>query len=235
MSHELRTPLNAIIGFSEIIARGTLGPIGNAKYLEYSKDINDSGQHLLALINDILDLSKVESGNAEVEDENIHLPALLHSLHAMVKERARKGNVDLVFDQVADLPPLRADLRKLKQMLINLLSNSIKFTKPGGKVALDVIIRPGYGYIFEVVDTGIGIAPDDISKALSRFGQVDGDLNRSFEGTGLGLPLTRALIELHGGSLELRSQVGVGTTVALWFPADRILPFPAAAMTASGP
>ena len=224
MSHELRTPLNAIIGFSEIIASETSGPIGNAKYSEYAKDINDSGQHLLALINDILDLSKVDSGVEELHEEDIEIRVLARSILTLVGGRAGKDGVKLQLDLADDLPALRGDHRKLKQILVNLLSNAIKFTEPGGSVTFKARCRSASGYVFQVIDTGIGIAPEDIPKALSQFGQVDSDLNRRYEGTGLGLPLTKALVELHGGSLDLQSEVGVGTTVTLRFPADRIVP-----------
>jgi signal transduction histidine kinase len=132
-------------------------------------------------------------------------------------------------DLAPDLPVLHADQRKLKQILVNLLSNAIKFTEPGGKVILKIWCRTESGHVFQVIDTGIGIALDDIPKALSRFGQVDGDLNRRYEGTGLGLPLTKALVELHGGAFDLQSKLGVGTTVTLRFPAERIVQSPQAA------
>ncbi len=222
MSHELRTPLNAIIGFSEIIGTEVLGPVGNTKYRDYAEDIHSSGQHLLDLINDILDLSKVESGMDELHEEEIEIPEVAHSVLRLVQQRAQKHGVNLELELPGTPLHLRADRRKLKQILVNLLANAIKFTETGGKVVLAVRCQGGQGYEFQVSDTGIGIAPEDIPKALSQFGQVDSTLGRQHEGTGLGLPLTKALVELHGGSLDLQSQPNVGTTVTVHFPAERV-------------
>ncbi len=222
MSHELRTPLNAIIGFSEIIKHETFGPVGSVRYRDYAVDIHDSGQHLLDLINDILDLSKIESGADELREENIEIHELVGSVMALVKGPAKKGGVELETELEDHLPMLLADKRKIKQILINLLSNAVKFTLAGGKVRLRIWFRTDGGHVFEVTDTGIGIALEDIPKALAPFSQVDSNLNRNYEGTGLGLPLTKALTELHGGSLDLRSEVSVGTTVTVRFPAERV-------------
>ncbi|MCH8997126.1 MAG: PAS-domain containing protein [Proteobacteria bacterium] len=226
MSHELRTPLNAIIGFSEIIGTETFGPIGNVKYRDYARDIHESGQHLLDLINDILDISKVESGMEELYEENVDISVVADSVLRLVRQRAQKHGVKLELELSDESPALRVDVRKLKQILVNLLSNAIKFTKAGGTVTLKGWGRIESGYVFQVIDTGIGIAPEDIPKALSQFGQVDNALNRQHEGTGLGLPLTKSLVELHGGSMDLQSDVGVGTTVTVRFPADRIVASP---------
>jgi PAS domain S-box-containing protein len=226
MSHELRTPMNAVLGFSEILKNETLGPIGNTKYREYADDIHDSGKHLLGLINDILDLSKIESGTDDLNEDTIDIPKIIHSALKLVEQRAEQGAVKLEIEIADQLPALRADERKLKQILVNLLANAIKFTDAGGEVALWAWCRMDSGHVFQITDIGIGIASEDIPKALSRFGQVDADLNRQYEGTGLGLPLTKALVELHGGSLDLQSQVGVGTTVTVRFPADRIVNSP---------
>ena len=223
MSHELRTPLNAIIGFSDIIQGETFGPVGSPKYLEYVKDINSSGEHLLEVINDILDLSKVEAGKAELQEENVDVSRVLRACITMVKERAEAGGVTLACNTESDLPELYADERKLKQILVNFLSNAVKFTPSGGKVIMRAWSRPGDGYVFQVADTGIGIALENIPKALAPFSQIDSGLNRKYDGTGLGLPLTKALTELHGGSLDLQSEVGVGTTVTARFPAERIV------------
>jgi PAS domain S-box-containing protein len=223
MSHELRTPLNAIIGFSEMIKDELFGPQGAARYREYAKDIHFSGQHLLSIINDILDLSKVESGAEELRDETIDVPKLLSSVDRLVRHRAEKGNIRLEQDFPADLPGLTADRRKLKQILVNLITNAIKFTEPGGTVMLKAWCRRDSGFVFQVTDSGIGIAAKDIPKALSQFGQVDSDLNRKQMGTGLGLPLSKSLAELHGGSLDLQSQIGAGTTVTVRLPAARIV------------
>jgi signal transduction histidine kinase len=223
MSHELRTPLNAIIGFSEIIKNETLGPVGSVHYRGYAQDINDSGQHLLGLINDILDLSKVESGKEELYEEDTLVPAIIASVLRLVQQRAENDLVAIELDVAAALPLLHADERKVKQILVNLLSNAIKFTEPDGKVTLRAWCDAEGGHVFQVADTGIGIAPENITKVMAPFQQVDGDLDRRFEGTGLGLPLTQGMVELHGGSLELQSEVGAGTTVTVRFPAERVV------------
>ena len=223
MSHELRTPLNAIIGFSQIIKDETFGPVGSFQYREYLQDIHASGQHLLGLINDILDLSKIESGTDKLDEDKIEILEIIRSALKLVGHRASKGGIEIELELADQLPALRADERKLKQILVNLLTNAIKFTDAGGEVTLRAWCRPDGGHVFQIVDTGIGIAPEDIPKALSRFGQVASDLNRKYEGTGLGLPLTKALVELHGGLLDLQSEPGVGTTVTVRFPAERII------------
>jgi PAS domain S-box-containing protein len=223
MSHELRTPLNAILGFSEIISTEAFGPLGANKYGEYAEDIYNSGRHLLELINDILDLSKVESGKDEIFDEEIRVGELLSQLAPLVAGRAERGGVILHHDYPDELPALRADRRKLKQILVNLLSNAIKFTLAGGDVMLKVACPPDRGHIFQIIDTGVGIADEDIAKALAPFRQVESGLNRKIEGTGLGLPLSKALVKLHGGSLDLESKIGVGTTVTVRFPAERVV------------
>jgi two-component system cell cycle sensor histidine kinase PleC len=224
MSHELRTPLNAIIGFSELIGGEMFGPVGNESYREYANDIREAGQHLLDLINDILDLSKCEFGSDELHEENIDISELTRSAGWLVTGRAQDGNVALATELADDAPMLLADKLKLKQILVNLLSNAIKFTDTGGKVTLKAWCSMNSGYVFQVVDTGIGIALEDIPKALSPFQQIDNRLNRKYQGTGLGLPLSKSLIEMHGGSLDLQSQVGVGTIVTIRFPAERIVP-----------
>ena len=226
MSHELRTPLNAIIGFSEIIKDETFGPVGSTKYRDYADDINESGQHLLSLINDILDLSKIESGTDELHEENIEISGIANAIMKSVLGLARRGNVELELDVSEDIPMLHADERKVKQILLNLLSNAIKFTPDGGKVTLKIWSRSESGCVFQVIDTGIGIAFEDIPKALAPFQQIDSSLNRKHEGTGLGLSLTKALVEMHSGYLDLQSEVGVGTIVTVRFPAERIVRLP---------
>ncbi len=223
MSHELRTPLNAIIGFSEIIRLETFGPVGNTRYRDYANDIHSSGQHLLDLINDILDLSKVESGKGDLHEENIEMSGLVRSVRTLVVGRAQARDVVLDVELAEGQPMLWADERKLKQILVNLLSNAIKFTESGGKVVLKIWHRMDSDFVFQVIDPGIGIAIEDIPKALSPFQQIDSGLNRMHEGTGLGLPLTKSLVEMHGGSLDLQSEVGVGTIVTVRFPAERIV------------
>ncbi|MCH9051642.1 MAG: PAS-domain containing protein [Proteobacteria bacterium] len=224
MSHELRTPLNAIIGFSEIIKSEMMGPIGNPKYGEYATDVFDSAQHLLGLINDILDLSKIEAGKMELEEDDVDVAEVIHSCLRLVTERAKDGGVKLVTEIPDDLPALHIDERKLKQILLNLLSNAVKFTPDGGSVTIKTWFKPDSGFVIQVADTGVGIALEDIPKALAPFGQVDSALSRKYEGTGLGLPLTKSLVEKHSGSLDLQSEVGVGTTVTVRFPPERMVP-----------
>ena len=223
MSHELRTPLNAIIGFSELIKGETFGPVGDVRYSDFAEDIHQSGHHLLDLINDILDLSRIEAGEHELREKNFDIRTVLRPVLRVVQQRAEKGGLQLELELPDDLPLLYADERKVRQILINLIFNAIKFTDPGGKVRITTWCRPDSGFVFQIIDTGIGIAVKDIPKALSQFGQIDSELGRKYEGTGLGLPLTKLLVELHGGSLNLHSQVGVGTTVTVQFPAERIV------------
>jgi PAS domain S-box-containing protein len=222
MSHELRTPLNAIIGFAEIIGDEKLGEIGRAEYRDYAKEIDHAGRHLLGLISDILDLSKIEAGKLQLREMFVDVREVTRSSLAMLRERALRDGVYLDLAIPEDLPSLLADERMLKQILINLLSNAVKFTPAGGTVTLEADCPSEAGYVVRVRDTGIGMAPEDIPKALSRFVQLDSQLTRKHEGTGLGLPLCRSLAELHGGSLEIESQLGSGTTVTVSFPAKRI-------------
>ncbi|RMD64461.1 MAG: PAS domain S-box protein [Alphaproteobacteria bacterium] len=229
MSHELRTPLNAIIGFSELIRDQRIGPIGNAKYAEYASDIFSAGQHLLEVINDILDLSKIESGTEALNEQEIDVADLLYTSMVMVRQRAQANDITLECDPIGDFPALRADLRKMKQILINLLSNAIKFTPAGGTVRLSAGYGMAEGVRFQVSDTGIGIAAEDIPKALAPFQQVESSLSRSHEGSGLGLPLAKALVEMHGGTLELESEPGRGTTVTVRLPARRLIQPPSRA------
>ena len=223
MSHELRTPLNAVIGFSEIIKDERFGPTGSPQYQQYAQDIFEAGRHLLALINDILDLSKVESGKAELHEDFVDFPSLVQSAVMLVRARAEKHGVEIEEQIESGLPLLQADERKLKQVLANLLSNAAKFSNPGGKIVVKAWCRDESGFVFQVMDNGIGMAPEDIPTALSTFGQVDSRLSRESEGTGLGLPLSKSLIELHGGTLDLQSQVRAGTTVTVRLPAVRIV------------
>ncbi|HYE48686.1 MAG TPA: ATP-binding protein [Azospirillaceae bacterium] len=228
MSHELRTPLNAIIGFSEIIGSQSLGPIDNPDYAEYARDIHESGRMLLDLINDILDLSKIEAGRKELNEHMVDLPRAMGSCLRLVKERAIRGGVTTALDVAEPLPRLRADEIALKQVLSNLLTNAVKFTPKGGSVTLSARVQPDGRLLVSVADTGIGIHPEDIPKAMEPFRQIEGPLTRSAGGAGLGLPLVRALVELHGGSFALESEPGRGTTAKVWLPADRLLPEPAA-------
>jgi signal transduction histidine kinase len=232
MSHELRSPLNAVIGFAEIMKDELFGPLGGAQYREYAFDIWSSGRHLLDLINDILDLSKIEAGRLELAETRFDLGQTVDACIRLVAGRAQKHEVSVRAALAAAGVTLWADERKFKQVLINLLTNAIKFTKPGGRVTVGVE-RLGDGRLrVSVADTGIGIAAADIPKALAAFGQVESALSRKYEGTGLGLPLSRALTELHGGALEIESEIGVGTTVAVTLPAHRVVARPAASAAA---
>ncbi|MPY73078.1 MAG: hypothetical protein GEU87_02350 [Alphaproteobacteria bacterium] len=223
MSHELRTPLNAIIGFSETLQLEVLGPLGSERYRAYANDICNSGRHLLSLINDILDLSKVESGVDDLYEEEIDVAEVVRALVVLVRPHAEKGKVELALDIQDGLPLLVADERKIKQILVNILSNAIKFTRPGGRVSLRVQQADSGQFEFLTRDNGIGMAPDEVEKALLKFGQIDSDLNRKYNGTGLGLPLSKALTELHGGVLEIDSIKYNGTTVTVRMPASRSL------------
>ena len=227
MSHELRTPLSAIIGFAEILLDERLRPNDPAQVEGYVKDIHGSGRHLLNLINDILDLSKIEAGNARLNEAEIDLHAIVASCQRLMATRAAGGELEMTARLPAPpLPALYADPRMLKQILTNLLSNAVKFTPAGGRVEVSAWLDGAGAYVIEVTDSGIGIAAEDIPKALARFEQIEGQHSRRFEGTGLGLPLTKALVELHGGSFSLESEVGVGTTARIRFPEGRTLPSP---------
>ncbi len=230
MSHELRTPLNAVIGFSEIIRDGLLGPPATPAYREYAADINDAGRHLLDLVNDVLDLSRGETGRLGLHEVDCRLTDVIERSASIVRPAAKLANVELVIDLTPGTPPrLLADERRLRQILINLLSNAVKFTPAGGKVTLRIYGDTTRGVTFAVEDTGIGMSADEILIALQPFGQVDNSLSRKSDGTGLGLPLTRRLVELHGGTLEIASTTGKGTIVIVQLPARCVRPAPSAA------
>jgi signal transduction histidine kinase len=228
MSHELRTPLNAVIGFAEIMQSEIFGPLGDARYTEYAADIRDSGQHLLNLINDLLDVSKIEFGKVELVEEIVDLAGIIDSCMRLMRDRADQAALELTAHTPLDPPYLRADGRRLKQILLNLMSNAVKFTPSGGQVTVRATIAEDGGLKIAVSDTGIGIASQDLAKALQPFGQIDSRMTRKYQGTGLGLPLTKSMIELHGGRLQLDSAVGRGTTATLWLPASRVVAAPAA-------
>jgi PAS domain S-box-containing protein len=222
MSHELRTPLNAIIGFSDILIGQIFGPVGDARYADYARDIRDSGLHLLTLINDVLDIAKVEFGKVELLEETVDIVAVIESCLRLVRERAQTAGVQLTQALPPGLPYLRGDGRRLKQILLNLLSNSVKFTPAGGRITVGVS-HDDEGFRLAVEDTGIGIAAEDLETALRPFGQIDSRLARKYQGTGLGLPLARSMAELHSGRLELYSAPGEGTTATLWLPPSRVI------------
>jgi signal transduction histidine kinase len=223
MSHELRSPLNAIIGFSEIMKNETFGALGDPRYREYARDVLDSGTHLLEIINDLLDLSKIESGKLEICEEVVDIRSVNDTCQRLIKARAESASLRLATDLQPHLPGVYADPRKIKQVLLNLLSNAVKFTPEGGTVTTAARIDGGGRFVLSGADTGIGIAPENIGKAMSAFGQVDSSLSRRYQGTGLGLSLSKALVELHGGTLALESEQGVGTTVTVTLPPSRVL------------
>lgn len=220
-SHELRTPLNAILGFSQMIREGSLGEVDNAKYREYAEDILASGKHLLGIINDILDLAKVDSGQAALDAEDVDIRKAVAVCFRLIRERARAAGVMLTVDYAEPLPLLHADELKLKQIVVNLLSNAVKFTERGGSVTVAAAVDEQGRIVLTVRDTGIGMAAEDIPLALAPFCQVDGAMTRRHEGTGLGLPLVKSLSELHGASLEVLSEPGSGTAVTVRFPVER--------------
>ena len=223
MSHELRTPLNAIIGFSEVLTSKTLGRLSVDQMQAYAGDIHDSGIHLLDVINDILDLSKAEAGKLDLRDEVLELEPLVDSVLRTMQPHAQTGEITLSAKLAADLPRLYADERILRQIMLNLLSNAVKFTPPGGQVEIEAARHAEGGLSIGVRDTGIGMAEADIPKALEPFQQIDNKLSRKFQGTGLGLPLVKAMIGAHGGSLHIVSAPGVGTTVTVTLPVERIV------------
>ncbi|MBT5778098.1 MAG: PAS domain-containing protein [Rhodospirillaceae bacterium] len=222
MSHELRTPLNAIIGFSEIIKDEVLGPLGNEQYNNYAADIHDSGLHLLGLINDILDFSKAEAGKITLVDQPMDLVAALEGCARLLAPRVAGTEITIETNIQADFPRVRGDLTRIKQIILNLLSNGVKFTEQGS-VTVSAEFDFKAGITVRVCDTGIGIAEEDIDQAFSLFGQVDSALSRKFEGTGLGLPLSRSMAQLHGGDLILESEVGKGTCAIITLPAERLI------------
>jgi len=218
MSHELRTPLNAIIGFSEVLLERMFGEL-NEKQDDYLKDIFSSGKHLLSLINDILDLSKIEAGRMELDVENFDVPSALGNALTLVRERAQRHGIALGLEVDAAVGEMRADERKFKQILLNLLTNAVKFTPDGGKV--DVRARLADGVLqVAVTDTGIGIAPEDQAAVFEEFKQVGRHYTNKQEGTGLGLALTKRFVELHGGTLTLQSEPGRGSTFIFTLPSQ---------------
>ena len=223
MSHELRTPLNVILGFSEFAREEPYGPMGDARYREYFGIIHGSGAQLLRLVDDVLDLSKAEAGALELRDDVVDVRALIQGAMQAVSLQAQAGGVHLRNLVEVDLPLLRADSGRLNQVLLNLLTNAIKFTERGGSVSIGAARQAGRGVAIRVQDTGIGIAARDIAKALTRFGQIESSLSRRYNGAGIGLPLTKRLVELHGGELSLESEPGVGTVVTVRLPAQREL------------
>ncbi|MBN9587734.1 MAG: hypothetical protein BGN85_07460 [Alphaproteobacteria bacterium 64-11] len=221
MSHELRTPLNAIIGFSEVLHTEMFGALGNARYKEYARDVHGAGRHLLALINDILDLSKAEAGRFELHCEEIMPADVIGECLRLTREKARDAGLRLTCDLAPGLPNLMADRLRFKQILLNLCSNAIKFTPQGGAVHVGARFQPDGQFVVEVRDTGVGMAPEQIPIALEPFRQIASPLARHKEGTGLGLALVKSLVECHDGVLKIESAPNVGTAVRVYLPNSR--------------
>ena len=221
MSHELRTPLNAIIGFSEAMQSQIFGPLGNPQYVDYTNYIQSSGAHLLQLINDILDVSALETGKLRLREQLVDVGEICEASMRIVQPKALDNLIAISSLNGVVLPRLNADPLRLKQILINLLSNAVKFTPKGGEISCDAFVDDDGKMVITVTDTGIGMDQEEIAVAFAKFGQVDSSLSRSQEGTGLGLPLTKGLVELHGGEMDLESEKGKGTRVIIRFPSER--------------
>ena len=223
MSHELRTPLNSIIGFSETIRDQFFGS-RSEKYTEYAYYVCDSARHLLDLINDILDVSRIEAGEMPIMESDIIVSDIMASCSRLIDSRVRERRITFSQEIQEDIPVLHADERRMKQIFVNLLANAVKFTDPGGVVSFSCDYTPRKGMSFVIADTGIGIPEENLSSVMEMFRQVDGSFTRNYEGVGLGLPLSKKLAELQGGTLELRSREGVGTTAIVTLPPERCLP-----------
>ncbi len=223
MSHELRTPLNAIIGFADLIRMQLFGPVDPPRYLEYVEDIHDSGRHLLHMINELLDMAKIEAGRFDLHEDVIDLAHIGTEVLRMLRQSIETARVKLDVCMPAALPLIRADEQQVRRVVVNLLSNAIKFTPAGGNIIMSGRECPDGSLELTVTDTGIGIPADKLDKVLEPFEQVENSFTRTRAGTGLGLPLTKAMVEVHGGTLTLESEMGQGTRVCVLLPAERIL------------
>jgi two-component system cell cycle sensor histidine kinase PleC len=223
MSHELRTPLNAILGFSEVMKEELFGTHNVSAYKEYSNDIHSSGEHLLMLINEILDLSRVEAGRYELREESIALVNIVEDCRHLLTLRAKKRNITITEAFEPQLPRIWADERAVRQVVLNLLSNAIKFTPQGGTITIKVGWTGAGGQYFSVRDTGPGIPEDEIPVVMSSFGRGTLAQKNADEGSGLGLPIVKGLVELHGGTFTLKSKIREGTEVIVVFPPERIM------------
>jgi two-component system cell cycle sensor histidine kinase PleC len=235
MSHELRTPLNAIIGFAQVLHEGIGVEKPSERQRDYMKDIDQAGRHLLGIISEILDIAKIESGSFELDIEEYELAEILSDCTRLVAERFTGKKQRLVIDLEPGLPNVRIDGRRVKQVLLNLLSNAHKFTPESGRVDLIARRTPAGGADIVVRDTGIGMSPEGLMLAMRPFGQVQSAYSRSHDGTGLGLPIAKGLVELHGGKLEMTSQPGVGTSVRVRLPPDCIAPHAATGLEPASP
>ncbi len=223
ISHEMRTPLNAIIGFAEVMMEERFGPIGSDRYREYLKDIHQSGGHLISLINDLLDLSKIEAGKLELNFASVDLNEVAKQSMSIMQPQANRERIIIRSALAENLPPVVADERSIRQIVLNLLSNSVKFTKPGGQVILSTSLTEKGEVVLRVRDTGIGMSEEEVSAALEPFRQLSTSGRDRKEGTGLGLPLTKALAEANRASFQIKSAVNAGTLVEVAFPSTRVL------------
>jgi len=226
MSHELRTPLNAIIGFSDMMSSELFGGLGHQKYVEYARDIHSSGSHLLALINDVLDMSKIEAGRMELDETIVNLGAVVDACLSMVQWRASQSGVELADGARVTLPDIVGDERAIRQVILNLLTNAVKFTPRGGQVRVSGGVDRNGDVSVTVTDTGIGMAPDTLARLFEPFQQASAGIARTQEGTGLGLAISRNLMRLHGGDLVIKSEYGVGTEATARFPVARVVSLP---------
>ena len=222
MSHEVRTPLNVILGYSEVIKDQHFGPLRPKKYIEYAKDIHESGAFVLSLVNDVLDMAAIEAGQSEIKESSVAIEAVVDFCFRMLKGRAGSFKLKLIKEIARNIPDFRADERMVKQMLLNLLSNAVKFTPTGGRIGVVVTLANDGDLVIAVADNGVGIAAEDQERILEPFTVGEDALTRSTDGAGLGLALTRSMMEMHGGTLELRSNIDVGTVVTLRFPKSRL-------------
>lgn len=223
MSHELRTPLNTVIGFSKLLAEHDRRKLPDTEIVEYAQLINDAAAHLLAVINDILDISKIQSGRYTLDAREISIEEILQASIASFRVTAKEAGVQIIPKLAVELPPIRGDAVKFRQIFTNLLSNAIKFTQVGGSVTVEALRATDGGVTILVRDTGVGMTEHEIQIALTPFGQVDGSRTRWREGTGLGLPIAKALVELHGGRLDIRSDKKLGTEVAVILPSRHVV------------
>ncbi|HTH95849.1 MAG TPA: GAF domain-containing sensor histidine kinase [Stellaceae bacterium] len=224
ISHELRTPLNAIIGFTEFIRSEPYGPLGNEKYRTYIEDIEFSGRHLLGIISSILDLAGAEAGRLTLSRETVSLASLITEASRFLALQARTNGIDFMVSLPPDLPMIDVDCLRLRQALLNVLANAIKFTPRDGRVTVSASAKPGQEVVIQVVDTGIGIPKASLPRVFEPFSHFDAQLHRGYEGTGLGLPLARTIVRSHGGDITIESEAGRGTTVSIRLPADCVRP-----------
>ena len=222
VSHEFRTPLNAIIGFSEILKGESFGSLGNDRYVEYADDIHQSGVHLLGLINDVIEFSRLETQSVRPQDEQVVLEDVLASLRRRFASRAEEANITMIWDIASDLHVVNGDERMIRRALVSIITNAINFTPGGGQVTVTAVSDRISGLKITIADTGIGIAPEKIPAILEAFRQADNRQTRKYGGVGLGIPLSKAMIELHGGTLSLKSKVGSGTRIDITIPSSRL-------------